>query len=152
MSPNVQLDPSFAFAGAADFTDAIAAPAVITAADLGPLAELPGTWVGHGFNAIWRPHRASTGQDRFLELNRTDEKLVFTEIDGAIPNRGLAMPDIDMFGVTYLQQINEAGHPSQGLHIEPGIWAHVPQTSDPTEPPTVVRMASIPHGTVILAQ
>jgi hypothetical protein len=152
MSPNVQLDPSFAFAGAADFTDALAAPAVITASDLGPLAELPGTWVGHGFNAIWRPHRASSGQDRFLELNRTDEKIVFTEIGGAIPNRGLAMPDIDMFGVTYLQQINEAGHPSQGLHIEPGIWAHVPQTSDPTEPPTVVRMASIPHGTVILAQ
>jgi hypothetical protein len=108
--------------------------------------------VGHGFNAIWRPHRESTGQDRFLELNRTDETLVFTRIEGEIPNRGLAMPDINMFGVTYLQQINEAGQPAKGLHIEPGIWANVPQTSDPTEPPTVVRMASIPHGTVILAQ
>ncbi len=39
-----------------------------------------------------------------------------------------------------------------GLHIEPGIWAHVPPTTNPSEPPTVVRMASIPHGTVILAQ
>jgi hypothetical protein len=159
MTPIVQLDPDFAFQGTAD---AAAAPAVQTAAQpadpLGPLAELPGagalagTWTGHGLNAIWRPHRASTGQDRFLELNLTDETIVFTRINGPIPNRGLAMADIDMFGVTYLQQISEAGHPTQGLHIEPGIWANVPQTTDPTEPPTVVRMASIPHGTVILAQ
>jgi hypothetical protein len=119
---------------------------------LGPLAQLPGTWVGHGFNAIWRPHPLSSGQDRFLELNATDETLVFTKIKGKIPNRGLAMHDINMFGVTYLQQINEAGQPNNGLHIEPGIWANVPQTSNPAEPPTVVRMASIPHGTVINAQ
>ena len=95
---------------------------------------------------------ANEHRDRFLELNLTDEKLVFTRIDGPIPNRGLAMPDINMFGVTYMQQINEANQPAKGLHIEPGIWANVPQTSDPTEPPTVVRMASIPHGTVINAQ
>jgi hypothetical protein len=155
MGPIIELDPDFAFQGVSDATDAIIAGA---ADPLGPLAELPGpaevagTWVGHGFNAIWRPHQASSGQDRFLELNLTDEKLVFTRINGPIPNRGLAMPDIDLFGVTYLQQINEAGQPTKGLHIEPGIWANVPKTSDPTEPPTVVRMASIPHGTVMLAQ
>lgn len=85
-------------------------------------------------------------------MNLTDEKLVFTRINGPIPNRGLDMHDINMHGVTYMQQINEAGHPDQGLHVEPGIWARVPQTSDPAEPPTVVRMASIPHGTVINAQ
>jgi hypothetical protein len=38
------------------------------------------------------------------------------------------------------------------LHVEPGIWALVPQTSNPAEPQTVLRMASIPHGTVINAQ
>ena len=125
---------------------------------LGPLAELPGpgdtpgVWIGHGFNAIWRPHRLTSGQDRFLELNLTDDKLVFTRINGPIPNRGLDMPDINMHGVTYMQQINEAGNPAAGLHIEPGIWALVPQTSNPAEPRTVVRMASIPHGTVINAQ
>ena len=116
---------------------------------LGPLAQLPGTWTGHGFNAIWRPHHP--GQDRFLELNITTEKLVFSKINGAIPNRGFSMPDINMFGVTYLQQIAETSN-GAGLHIEPGIWANVPHTTDPNEPPTVVRMASIPHGTVILAQ
>src|ERR1700744_3828205 len=38
----------------------------------GPLAELPGAWTGHGFNTIWRPHHGG-GQDRFLELNLTQE-------------------------------------------------------------------------------
>jgi hypothetical protein len=157
MTPIAQVDSDFAFQGTSETAEGVAAAAQ-PADPLGPLtelpgaADLPGTWVGHGFNAIWRPHLASSGQDRFLELNRTDEKLVFTRINGPIPNRGLAMGDIDMFGVTYMQQINEAGHPTQGLHIEPGIWANVPKTSDPTERPTVVRMASIPHGTVILAQ
>jgi hypothetical protein len=160
MTPIAQLDPDFAFAGIPAIEDGPAAAHVAgqPADPLGPLAELPGaaqlpgTWVGHGFNTIWRPHRASTGQDRFLELNRTDEAIVFTRINGPIPNRGLAMPDVNMFGVTYMQQINEANEPAKGLHIEPGIWANVPQTSDPIEPPTVVRMASIPHGTVVLAQ
>ncbi len=158
MTPLAELDPDFGFPGT-EFADV--APAAdaggpeemaMSPDPLGPLAELPGTWIGHGFNAIWRPHALTSGQDRFLELNLTDEKLVFTKINGAIPNRGLAMPDIDMFGVTYMQQINEANQPANGLHIEPGIWANVPKTSNPAEPPTVVRMASIPHGTVINAQ
>ena len=58
-----------------------------------------------------------------------------------------------MFGVHYLQQISDANVPGKpGLHIEPGIWLAVPATTDPEEPPTVVRMASIPHGTTIVAQ
>jgi hypothetical protein len=118
---------------------------------LGPLAQLVGTWTGHGFNTIWRPHSLASGQDRFLELNLTTETIVFSKINGAIPNRGLLMPDINMFGLTYMQQISETNG-GAGLHIEPGIWAHVPPTSDPSEPTTVVRMASIPHGTAILAQ
>ncbi len=154
MSAISQVDSDFAFVGAAE-----AAAAVPALGDpLGPLADLPGpgntpgTWVGQGFNAIWRPHRLTSGQDRFLELNLTDDKIVFTRINGDIPNRGLDMPDINMHGVTYMQQINEAGNPAAGLHVEPGIWAAVPQTTNPAEPQTVVRMASIPHGTVINAQ
>ncbi len=149
-----QTDADFAFVGADDTVAALAP----TGDPLGPLADLPGpgdtpgVWVGQGFNAIWRPHPLTSGQDRFLELNLTDDKLVFTRINGPIPNRGLDMPNINMHGVTYMQQINEAGNPAAGLHIEPGIWALVPQTSNPAEPQTVVRMASIPHGTVINAQ
>jgi hypothetical protein len=118
---------------------------------LGPLAALPGTWVGTGFNTIWRPHFPSGAQDRFLELNLTSETLVFEEIPGAIPNRGLDQKDIEMFGVHYMQQVSDSSL-SAGIHLEPGIWATVPRTTAPPEPPTVVRMASIPHGTAIMAQ
>jgi hypothetical protein len=154
MTVTAQTDPDFVFHGIPEVAaTAAAAQAQAQPADpLGPLAQLPGTWQGHGFNTIWRPHQlAGSGQDRFLELNLTTETLVFTKINGPIPNRGLLMPDISMFGITYMQQIAETSS-GTGLHIEPGIWAHVPTTTNPSEPATVVRMASIPHGTVILAQ
>jgi hypothetical protein len=150
VTETAQTDPDFAFKGV---EDAIAEPPD----ELGPLAQLvgedgKGEWQGHGFNTIWRPHPlAEGGQDRFLELNLTTEKLVFNKIEGKIPNRGLLMPDINMFGLTYMQQI-KGDDPIEGLHIEPGIWVNVPPTTNPAEPPTVVRMASIPHGTTILAQ
>jgi hypothetical protein len=123
---------------------------------LGPLQELPGTWTGKGFNVIWRPSNAP-GTDHFLELNLTNEILRFERIHGAIPNRGLLRPDINMFGLSYLQTVADAnikdaeGKPA-GLHFEPGIWATVPQTEHPQEIPTVVRIASIPHGTSVLAE
>jgi len=123
---------------------------------LGPLADLPGTWQGHGFNTIWRPHQVGlpgdpANQDRFLELNLTEETLEFTRIPGAIPNRGLLQPDINLFGVTYLQQITDR-IVKAGIHAEPGVWASVPVTADPKEATSVVRMGSIPHGTTINAQ
>ena len=150
MTVGAQTDQDFVF-GEPSGGDQVR-PALVAshpAGPLGPLAQLPGTWKGHGFNTIWRPHHG--GQDRFLELNLTTETLVFTKINGPIPNRGLLMPDIDMFGLTYMQQISETSS-GAGLHIEPGIWVNVPATTNPSEPATVVRMASIPHGTAILAQ
>ena len=116
MTAVTQTDSDFAFAGLdtpeAPPVEAVTAAAIAagTPDPLGALAPLVGTWTGHGFNAIWRPHHPASPQDRFLELNRTDETLVFTRINGAIPNRGLAMPDIDMFGLTYMQQIKESEH------------------------------------------
>jgi hypothetical protein len=152
VTAGTQTDPDFAFAGLAtpeaEAAEANNAPAA-GPDPLGALAGLLGTWKGHGFNAIWRPHHPANQQDRFLELNKTDETLVFTRINGPIPNRGLAMADIDMFGLTYMQQISESST-GAGLHIEPGIWATVPPTTDPSEPASVVRLASIPHGTVII--
>jgi hypothetical protein len=120
------------------------------ASPLGPLAGLAGKWVGRGFNVIWRPDSVS-GQDRFLELNVTSDQLEFAAISGPIPNRGFLQSDINMFGLTYLQQISDANLRA-GLHIEPGLWAAVPKTSDPSVAATVVRLASIPHGTAVLLQ
>ena len=117
---------------------------------LGALKDLPGTWAGTGFNTIWRPFN-QPGQDRFLELDLTSETLRFDPIAGPIPNRGLLQPDMNMFGLTYMQQVKNSVL-NAGIHIEPGIWAAVPQTTNPPVSPTVVRMASIPHGTTMLAQ
>lgn len=122
--------------------------------DLGLLEGLKGTWAGRGFNAIWRPNQLSTGQDRFLELNVTDETLEFDVLAGGIPNRGLLQPDITMGGLRYLQQIGDANFPppTNGLHVEPGVWLNVPATTNPGVSATIARLASIPHGATILAQ
>jgi hypothetical protein len=125
------------------------------ASRLGPLAPLLGTWKGQGFNQIWRPFHATppvpASQDRFLELNLTDETLQFEDIPGAVPNRGLLQEDIDLFGMTYLQQVQDH-NTGEGIHVETGIWLHVPATTQPQDASTVVRMGSIPHGTTIEAQ
>jgi hypothetical protein len=116
---------------------------------LGPLAELPGKWVGKGFNQIWRPFHGAS--DRFLELNLTEETLEFSENIGAIPNRGLLQADIELAGIHYLQQVKDV-LARVGIHVEPGFWVTVPLTTNPAEPATVARMASIPHGTTVNAQ
>jgi hypothetical protein len=136
----------FSFQPLPTLENEITQPFPQVASPLGPIAPLAGTWTGRGFNIIWRPNHTA-GQDRFLEINVTSEQLEFTPINGPIPNRGLLQPDINMFGLTYLQQISDA-NVNAGLHIEPGLWVVIPQTSDPT----VARLASIPHGTTILAQ
>ena len=125
---------------------------------LGPLGALKGTWKGHGFNQIWRPFNGGPpAQDRFLELNQTNEIIEFEEIPGDIPNRGLLQTDINLHGLRYLQQIQDAivlgpnGQPA-GIHVEPGIWVAVPATSNPLDPTTVARLANIPHGTSLVAQ
>lgn len=151
----MSLNPDFAFVPLPPLKRPVHSPFPQIDNPLGPLQDLPGTWKGSGFNVIWRPFNQPP-QDRFLELNLTDEQIEFTVISGPIPNRGLLQPDINMFGVTYLDQISDHNlskpGDSVGLHIEPGIWGAVPLTTDPLEGPTVVRMASIPHGTTVLAQ
>jgi hypothetical protein len=128
----------------------VAAPVETFLQQLGPLKELPGNWKGHGFNLIARPDFEG-GNDIFLELNPTDEELHFSSIGGPIPNRGSVQDDIEIFGLHYLQQISD--HSTGGaIHLEPGIWLNVPQTTEPAAPATVVRMASIPHGTAVLIQ
>jgi hypothetical protein len=110
-----------------------------------------GTWVGTGLNIIWRPSQPALGSDHFLEINLTSETLEFDIIPGTIPNRGLLQGDLMMTGVRYLQQISDSNLKA-GLHVEPGLWLTVPATANPAVPPTVARLASIPHGTTIVAQ
>jgi hypothetical protein len=60
-------------------------------------------------------------------------------------------PDINLHGLRYLQQVTDAVTNS-GIHVEPGLWLHVPETTDPTAPATYVRQATIPHGDSLVAQ
>jgi hypothetical protein len=123
-------------------------------ANLGLLADLAGTWEGTGFNLIARPDRESNA-NLFLELNQTTETTVFEPIATSIPNRGFAVDDVELFGLTYLQKISDAVTDG-ALHIEPGIWITQPSPPVPLTAPIgtqfVGRMASIPHGNALLAQ
>jgi hypothetical protein len=141
-------------------------PLAKTASNLGPLADLAGLWVGTGFNLISLPdfdsNPPSTGPGAFrLKLNATIETLQFIPIGGAVPNRGVSatppatggQPDINLFGLTYMQRVSDLVTNS-ALHVEPGIWAYVAGSGivPPGQPDTVVRMGTIPHGDSILAQ
>jgi hypothetical protein len=154
---SMQLAPDFVFDPRIQEPEStvrtIAAALDAAPSNLGPLADLPGTWVGPGFNTIWRPlfDPLHPEQRHFLELNVTEETLQIEEVQGAIPNRGLLQKDINMYGVHYLQQVKDQ-NTGEALHFEPGIWLNIPATDDPAEPPTIARLGSIPHGTSILAQ
>ena len=147
------------------FNPEVAAPKVAdNAPALGPLKGFKGTFLGRGFNTIFRPQNSSTptdlpvpqpNSDNILELNLTIESLSFSNSLGAVPNRGEAQGDIFLNGVPYLQSISDVTDPANPtpIHLEPGLWVIVPPTTDPSETEsTVARMASIPHGTTINAQ
>lgn len=124
-------------------------------ANLGLLQGLAGTWHGHGFNLIGRPD-GQNQQNVYLQLNQTQETLHFEPIRSAIPNRGFGQPDIELYGLTYLQKISDVSTDG-ALHIEVGIWVRQPNTAFPPEnapagDQLVARMANIPHGNSLLAQ
>jgi hypothetical protein len=141
-----------------------------------PLAQFQGAFAGNGFNLIFRPRSkidttpfpiptpTEGVNDNVLELNLTTEQLTFGRTIGKIPNRGLTLnsqADIFLGGLPYLQTIQDVTNPVTGrgdranpvdIHFEPGMWLNVPATTSPENKPSVVRMASIPHGTTINAQ
>jgi hypothetical protein len=106
---------------------------------LGALAAFKGTFVGSGFNTIFRPstkqNRAKAAadpklnkedgtlniapgmiDDNILELNLTIEALVFTPRElGDIPNRGMnEQEDINLQGVPYIQTIWDVTNANTG--------------------------------------
>src|ERR1700722_12743587 len=56
--------------------------------NLGLLGDLPGTFIGTGFNLIARPDKQNNNPF-FLELNATQEILEFTNIGGGHPKPGV---------------------------------------------------------------
>ena len=117
---------------------------------LGALADLPGTWVGKGFNIVALPAKHENKIFRLM-LNATTEFITFTLIGGPIPDRGFLQDDISFVGVHYFQQVVDRAT-SAGLHLEPGMWLNLPATTAPLQPATVARLSTIPHGDSLLAQ
>ena len=155
----LSMPAEFRFDEVSSLAEPKAAPT--PAPSLGPLAAFSGTFRGKGFNTIFRPDTGTPTKlpvpatdDNLLELNLTAETLSFSPSLGAVPNRGEVQADINLNGVPYLQVINDVTIAGQntGIHFEPGLWMAVPATSDPAEGTTFMRMASIPHGTTVLAQ
>jgi hypothetical protein len=127
--------------------------------ELGPLANLVGTWEGRGFNLIARPDFHDQA-NLYLQLNHTHENLRVSSIGSAIPNRGFGQDDINLYGTDYLDKISDVSPPEGtggALHLEPGLWVYQPDpaTTFPAEnvdPAQLVhRMATIPHGNAVLA-
>lgn len=150
-----------------------------TSGDLGILSSFAGAFSGNGFNTIFRPANQNSNTDSFvnksfapllgtkpnesiLELNLTQESLSFACPLGRVPNRGLSQQDdLTLNGVPYVQVIDDISNPKTGkadgpatnIHFEPGLWMHIPATTNnPGKPEMVNRMASIPHGTTINAE
>lgn len=153
-------------------------PTATSSSPLGVLANFTGQFAGTGFNLIFRPNSGPPTTTTFpnpvtpapptppsenvLELNLTTETLTFSNSLGSVPNRGLeTQNDIFLNGVPYVQAISDvtntatgkANSTPSGIHFEPGLWMHIPATTtDPVLGESLVRMASIPHGTTINAQ
>ena len=129
-----------------------ASPHQVASSNLGLLADLPGRWVGTGFNMIARPARQGLPRrpSFILEVNATSETLELTALGGDLPNRGDVEPTVLLHGVRYVQTVDDYEDHS-GLHVEAGFWLRVPPCGDNAEE-TYVRQAAIPHGASLVAQ
>lgn len=114
-----------------------------TAAELGPLADLIGTWFGtHGWELIAVPHEESF----HLIVRPYVEVVTFEAIGAPVPNRGGPVPDLFIAGLLYQIRITDL-QTNEPLHLENGMWLNLGESQE--QP--IVRQASIPHGDVLLA-
>ncbi|KAK1836827.1 hypothetical protein QBC39DRAFT_337421 [Podospora conica] len=133
-----------------------------------PLTQLSGAYTGNGFSLIWVPRKFEGApgpkNDNILILQLTTEQWTFGPTLGHIPNRGFQTQEvINLGGLAYMQTVqnvtnDETGKGDKpkttagsGIHFEPGMFLYVPKANFQTTD-TIVRMASIPHGTTINAQ
>ena len=146
--------------------------------DLGPFALLPGVWAnepalpGRGWNMIalpFGPPQGATFRSAFrLLLHQYNEKLTFSLVDKAVPNRGIG-PVVDglpgqadqlLVALDYEQGISQLvgedfpasglqGNPGGAIHHEPGLFLSM---SDPLgeDAVDIARLATIPHGDAVL--
>lgn len=142
--------------------------------DLGPLANLPGTWrntdafAGRGWNMIALPFAKEGHPINYRVLaNQYNEELKFTLVDKGVPNRGISATqptqNTDQLVVTldYEQMITQisardepdssglAGVGGLAIHHEAGLMLHM--LNEITNGLDIARLGTIPHGDSVLA-
>lgn len=129
-----------------DFTR-LGRTAETTVAGLGPLADLVGSWAGTtGIEVIAIPDAPSAKETFKLIVRPYIESLTVSPIGAPVPNRGGTAGDMLINGVTYDIRIFDQ-QTAEPLHVENGMWLYMGEGQDPA----VARLASIPHGDVLLA-
>jgi hypothetical protein len=130
--------------------------------ELGPLADLAGTWKGaDGWNLIAVPSQKS-GQPTFtLLIHQYSETITFTPITAPVPNRGGATQQF-ITGLMYDLTITNLNDDHGVLHIENGMWLNMADIEVQPDGPvvegvatpqqfTIARQSAIPHGDVVIA-
>jgi hypothetical protein len=89
-----------------------------------------------------------------LRTSATHETFEFKDIGAAVPNRGPKDDPVNIFGLTYVQTVDEIS-PDDGklnpIHIETGMFLNVPASVSPPLPAGFTRLSTIPHGDSIIA-
>jgi hypothetical protein len=127
--------------------------AQVSAAELGPLADLVGVWMGsQGWELIAVPEGKPGGKESFTFIARPYIEVVsFTPIGAPVPNRGGPAGEMFITGLMYDMRITDLVT-NEALHLETGMWLNLADVQGGTPPDQpIVRSASIPHGDSVLA-
>jgi hypothetical protein len=124
-----------------------------SAAELGPLADLVGVWIGtQGWELIAVPEGDPGGKEGFTFIARPYVEIVsFSPIGAPVPNRGGPAGEMLITGLLYDMRIADLVS-NEPLHLETGMWLNLADVEGGTVPDQpIVRSASIPHGDSVLA-
>lgn len=125
----------------------------VSAAELGPLADLVGVWFGtQGWELIAVPSGDPGQKEGFSLIVRPYAEVVsFTPIGAPVPNRGGPAGEMKITGLMYDMRITDLVT-NEPLHLETGMWLNLADVEGGTPPQRpIVRTASIPHGDSVLA-
>ncbi|HEX8647424.1 MAG TPA: heme-binding protein [Thermoleophilaceae bacterium] len=112
--------------------------------DLGPLADLVGTWIGsQGWELIAVP--AKPESDFRLIVRPYIEVITFEPIGAPVPDRGGAAGDLFLTGVMYTMRVADK-ETNEPLHLEAGMWFYMAGQEQ-----EIARSSTIPHGDALLA-
>lgn len=118
-----------------------------SADELGPLADLVGTWIGsNGWELIAVPKAMADGAEAFELITAPYVEIVtFVPIGAPVPDRGGNAGNLFLTGLKYEMRIADA-ETNEPLHLENGMWFYMEGQEQ-----EIARSSAIPHGDCLLA-